>query len=94
MPGAEEAGGFLVIFCQFLPAQHGIETLNRGDDNLGIGIDAVPVHVLHDIRIGETVSSTGRQEGLELVECLVAEVLAVNEEQDALCTSFLDQPLG
>jgi hypothetical protein len=76
---------------ELLAAEHGVEPLNGGDDDFGRGVDRVGPEVLDDVEVVEAASVVGRDVVLELAERLVAEVVAVDEEQDAACASIFDQ---
>jgi hypothetical protein len=84
--------GFFGGFVQLFAAQHGVQALDGGDDDLGVGIDAAAVQVLHDVGLVEGVRGAGRVEVLVLLERLVAQVVAVHQEQDAACPGVLQQP--
>jgi hypothetical protein len=51
-PGLE-GRGFFIRLVQLFPPQHGVEALDGGDDDLGVGIDAVGVQVLDDVGLVE-----------------------------------------
>lgn len=40
-------------FIQFLTAQHGVKSLNSGDDDLGVRVNAVGMQMLNDIGLIE-----------------------------------------
>lgn len=89
-----EAGAFLVLLGQLPAAQQGVQTLDGGDDHLGVRVDARTVQVLDDVGVGEAVGGARRVEVLEFLERLVAEVVAVHQKQDALGARLADQPVG
>ena len=89
-----EAGAFLVLLGQFLAAQQGIEALDGGDDHLGVRVDARAVQVLDDVGVGEAVGGARRVEVLKLLQRLVAEVVAVHQEQNAFGARLANQPPG
>ena len=76
------------------PFQHGVEPLDRGDDDLAGRIDRVSTEMLDRELLREGVSRGHIPVLLELVECLSAEVVAVHEEQDPARLRMLDEPIG
>lgn len=54
----------------------------------------VGVQVLGDIGISEAIRSAGRLEVLKLLQGLVAEIVAVYQEEDAPGTRVLDEPVA
>lgn len=87
--------GMLVgLLVEFLSAQHGVESLDRADHDLGGGVEFVRGEMLNDVELGELATGVGVDELLELGECLAAEVGSVDEEEDALGAGVLDEPVG
>ena len=68
----------------FLALQHGVDALDRADDDAGRFVERVAAELLDDVFLGELVVVHGRDELLELGERLPAEIAAVHEEEDAL----------
>ena len=89
-----EAGLLFVFIVDLLAAQHGIQPLDRGDDDLGVGINPMRVQLLHNIRIGKTIAGAGRLKCLKLAQGLIAQVVAVDQEQDATRTGVLDKSVA
>jgi hypothetical protein len=52
------------------------------------------LQVLDVVEAREVASVIGRREGLELAQGLVAEIVAVDQEQDAASAGVLDQPIA
>jgi hypothetical protein len=75
-------------------AQHRIEALDRGDADLGDRIDAVRLQVLDVVEAREVAAVIRCREGLKLTQRLVAEIVAVDQEQDAARAGVLDQPIA
>ena len=74
--------------------EHGEEPLNCRDADLGDGVELVGLHVLDVVKLGELASVVGGDEGLELLEGLAAEVVAVDEEEDAAGIGELGKTVG
>src|SRR5690606_1041314 len=85
---------FLVFLRQLFATQHGVQALNGGDDHLGVRVDARAAQVLDNVGVGEAMGGAGRQIVLKLLERLLAEVIAVDQEQNAPGASVFDQPVG
>ncbi len=77
----------------FSSLEHGIETLDGGDADLGDGVDAVRLQVLDVVELGEEAPVVGRAEGLEFFQGLTAEVGAVDEEENPQRAGKLDQTI-
>ena len=78
-----EQRAFLVLLVEVLVAlEDGIEPLDRGDADLGGGVEGVLLEALDWEFLGELVGVVRADELLELVERLFAQVVAVDEEQD------------
>ena len=52
------------------------------------------MQVLHDVGIGEAIGGTWRVEVLKFLQRLIAEIVAIDQKQNALGPRFLDQPVG
>jgi hypothetical protein len=65
----------------------------RGDDDLGGDEHALRAETLDVVEVGELAVGVGGPEVLELGEGLRAEVVAVDEEQDALRAGVLEDPV-
>ncbi len=68
----------------FLALEHGVDALDRADDDAGGFVERVAAEMLDDVFLGELVVVHGRDELLEFLERLPAEIAAIHEEQDAL----------
>ncbi len=79
-----ETRDLLLFFREFLTAQHGIETLDRRYHHLGVRVDPMRVEMLDVIGVGEAMRGPRRLIGLKLAQGLVAEIVAVDEEENAL----------
>ena len=90
---AFERRAVLVLDRQLLPAQHGVEPLNGRDHHLGVRIDPARLQVLHIVELSELPAIVRRREILKLAKRLPAKVVAVDQEQDALGTRMLDEPV-
>ena len=62
--------------------------------DLGDRVDPVRLQVLDDVEAREIAAVVGRDEGLELAQRLVAEIVAIDQEQDAPGAGVLDQPVA
>ena len=72
-------------------AQHGVEALDGGDADAADGVELLRLQVLDVVKLGELAAVVGRDELLELLQGLAAEVAAVDEEEDAARAGELDQ---
>src|ERR1035437_8847861 len=86
-------GEFIQFRVQLFTFEHGVETLDGGDADLGYWIDAAGLKVLNVIKLSEDAAVVRGAEGLELLESLAAEVAAVHQEQHAAGTGELDEPV-
>ena len=91
LEGRNLFGGWVVLF---FAARHRIEALDGGDAHLGVRIDAVGLQVLDVVEGREVAAVVGRREGLELAQSLVAEIVAIDQEQDAPGAGVLDQSVA
>ena len=90
-----EQRAFLVLFEEVLLAlEHRVEPLDRRDADLCGRVDGVLLQVLDGVFLGELVAVVRADELLELVERLLAQVVAVHQEQDALGLGELDEPVA
>lgn len=83
----------LGLHRQLLAAQHRVESLDRGDDNLGVLVDRVGLEMLADVEGREAARVVRRDVVLELSERLVAKVVAIDQEQHSPGAPILDQPI-
>src|SRR5579864_7344643 len=88
-----EAGLFLKLRIDILSLQHGVKALDGGDADLADIIQLVRLHPLDVVQLGEETILFRRAELLELGQGLASEVAAVDQEQDALRSSMLNQPV-
>ena len=66
-----------------LALEHGINALDGGDDDAGVRVERVAGQVLDDVFLGELVIIDRRNELLEFLERLPAEIAAIHQKQDA-----------
>ena len=79
------AAGFLVgALGEFLAAQHRVEALDGADGDAADVVELRRREVLDVVQLGELAAGVGRTNCVELVACLLAEIGAVHEEEDAL----------
>ena len=76
------------------PLEHRVEPLDGGDADLGRRGEGVFLEVLDGVFVGELVPVDGADELLELVVGLLAEVVAVDEEEDPAGVGVLDEPVA
>jgi hypothetical protein len=79
-----EARHLVEIVVDLLAAQRGIEPLDRRDDDRRRFLDMAAGEKLDVVELGEELAGARRLEALKLVLGLGAEILAVDEEEDAL----------
>ena len=90
-----EQRAFLVLLQEVLLAlEHRVEPLDRRDADLGGRVDGVLLQVLDGVFLGELVAVVRADELLELVERLLAQVVAVHQEQNPLGLGELDEPVA
>ncbi len=90
--GLEERALLVLLVELVLALEHRVEALDGGDADLGRpGRCVFELQVLDVVQLGELAAVVGRDELLELLERLPAEVGAVDQEQDALGAGELDQ---
>ena len=89
---ADSDGQIVEVRRRFLlTLQHGIDALDGTDDDAGGGVEGIAAEALDDLFFGELVAVHRRDELLELLQRLVAEIAAVHEEQDALRPGILHE---
>ena len=87
-------GALLALFVELLAGEHCVESLDRGDADFGTRADRLPLEVLDLVFLGELVAGGRARELLKLVERLLAEVVAVDEEENPLSAGVLDEPVA
>src|SRR5690606_32604666 len=75
-------------------AQQRVQALDGGDHHLGVRIDTVAAQMLNNVGVGEAVGRTVRLKVLVLLQRLVAQVVTVDQEEDAPGPGVLEQPPG
>src|SRR5207302_810497 len=85
------AGAFVDLGVDLFAAQHGVKALDGGDADAADAVELCALQVLDVVKLGELAAVVGRDELLEFFQGLVAEVAAVDEEEDAARTSELDE---
>ena len=78
---------------EFFAAQNRVETLNRADGDAADVIDVRRGEVLDVVELGELPVRVGRDKLVELVASLLAEIGAIDEEEDATRASIFDEPI-
>ena len=78
----------------FLALEHGVYALDRADDDAGGFVERVTGEMLDDVFSGELVIVHGRDELLEFLEGLPAEISAIHEEKDAAGTGVFDETIN
>ena len=76
-----------------LPFEHGVETLDRGDDHLAGRADGVRRQALDGVELGEFPVIVRRAEALKLLLRLLAEVAPIDEEQHPPRAGVADEPV-
>src|SRR6266699_3769481 len=71
--------------------QHGVKALDGGDADAADAVELCGLQVLDVVKFGELAAVVGRDELLEFFQGLIAEVTAVDEEQDAARAGELDE---
>ena len=85
-------GEIVEVGCGLLfTLEHGIEALDRADDNAGVRVERVAGEVLDYVFLGELVVVHRRDELLELLQRLLAEVAAIHEEEHAFGSAVFDE---
>jgi hypothetical protein len=68
--------------------------LDGGDHHLRVGVDPAGVQVLDDIGVGESVGGARRVKVLEFLQRLIAQVVAIDQKEDAAGAGLLDEAVG
>src|SRR5215472_19156245 len=74
--------------------QHGVEALDGGDADAADLVELRRFQVLDVVKLGELAAVVGRDELLEFFQGLVAEIAAVDEEEDAPRAGELDEAVN
>src|SRR5437773_7073472 len=74
--------------------QHGVKALDGGDADAAGPVELRGLQVLDVVKLGELAAVVGRDELLEFFQGLVAEVAAVDEEEDAARAGELDEAVN
>src|SRR5438477_11079536 len=74
--------------------QHGVKALDGGDADAADAVELRGLQVLDVVKLGELAAVVGRDELLEFFQGLVAEIAAVDEEQDAARAGELDKAVN
>src|SRR5437660_5323756 len=75
-------------------AQHGVKALDGGNADAADAVELRGLQVLDVVKLGELAAVVGRDELLEFFQGLVAEVAAVDEEEDAARAGELDEAVN
>src|SRR5206468_5366934 len=74
--------------------QHGVKALDGGDADAADAVELRGLQVLDVVKLGELAAVVGRDELLEFFQGLVAEIAAVDEEEDAARAGELDEAVN
>src|SRR5205809_5542139 len=74
--------------------QHGVNALDGGDADAADAVELRGLQVLDVVKLGELAAVVGRDELLEFFQGLVAEVAAVDEEENAARAGELDEAVN
>src|SRR5438477_10981609 len=74
--------------------QHGVKALDGGDADAADTVELRALQVLNIVKLGELPAVVGRDELLEFFQGLVAEVAAVDEEEDAARAGELNEAVN
>ncbi len=74
--------------------QHGVKALDGGDADPADAVELRGLQVLDVVKLGEFAAVVGRDELLEFFQGLVAEVAAVDEEENAARAGELDEAVN
>jgi hypothetical protein len=88
------AGAFVDLGVDLFAAQHGVKALDGGDADAADAVELRALQVLDVVKLGELAAVVGRDELLEFFQGLVAEVAAVDEEEDAARAGELDEAVN
>ena len=88
------AGAFVDLGVDLFAAQHGVKALDGGDADAADAVELRGLQVLDVVKLGELAAVVGRDELLEFFQGLVAEIAAVDEEEDAARAGELDEAVN
>src|SRR5206468_8790164 len=88
------AGSFIDLGVDLFAAQHGVKALDGGDAHAADAVELRGLQVLDVVKLGELAAVVGGDELLEFFQGLVAEVAAVDEEEDATRAGELDEAVN
>src|SRR5256714_13457455 len=88
------AGAFVDLGVDLFAAKHGVKALDGGDADAADLVELRRLQVLDVVKLGELAAVVGRDELLEFFQSLVAEVAAVDEEEDAARAGELDEAVN
>src|SRR5437764_12230170 len=88
------AGAFVDLGVDLFAAQHGVKALDGGDADPADLVELRRLQVLDIVKLGELAAVVGRDELLEFFQGLVAEIAAVDEEEDAAGAGELDEAVN
>src|SRR4029453_1177939 len=74
--------------------RHGVKALDGGDADAADAVELRALQMLDVVKLGELAAVVGRDELLEFFQSLVAEVAAVDEEEDAARAGELDEAVN
>src|SRR5437763_13304691 len=74
--------------------QRGVKALDSGDADAADAVELRGLQVLDVVKLGELAAVVGRDELLEFFQGLVAEIAAVDEEEDAARAGELDEAVN
>ena len=82
------------FLIQFLAAERGVAALGAADGDSADVVELIRLEVLDVVDLGELAAGVGGYELVELSRGLLAQVGAVHEEDDPLCSGVLDEAIG
>src|SRR5205085_885307 len=88
------AGAFVDLGVALFAAQHGVKALDGGDADAADAVELRGLQVLDVLKLGELAAVVGRDELLEFLQGLVAEVAAVDQEENAARAGELDEAVN
>src|SRR5204862_3627881 len=88
------AGAFVDLGVDLFAAQHGVKALDGGDADAADAVELRALQVPDVVKLGELAAVVGRDELLEFFQGLVAEVAAIDEEEDAARAGELDEAVN
>src|SRR5881409_116800 len=74
--------------------QHGVKALDGGDADAADAVELRGLQVLDVVKLGELAAVVGRDELLEFFQGAVAEIAAVDEEEDTARAGELDEAVN